>query len=234
MHVEMIEELFQASWRPLPIDSVSQFGQTIPPAPTPHPSAQNVGATILAATPVKAPYRPPGARGLEASLAYKRNESSGSLSGQSTPARHNSPGPNGKRYVPGAAPKGSSPAPEGEKRGGGPGGKKKKGAKSVSGPFGSGQPRENGNVNGNGRGSIDIDGSGSRTPAETRSPVIDAEAAAALDAIAKKVRNLNKKLKAIDELKEKASRGERLEATQLKKIDTEAEIRKELAEITVA
>ena len=36
-------------------------------------------------------------------------------------------------------------------------------------------------------------------------------------------------LKAIDELKEKQARGERLEATQLKKIDTEAEIRKELA-----
>ena len=36
-------------------------------------------------------------------------------------------------------------------------------------------------------------------------------------------------LKAIDELKEKQKKGERLEATQLKKIDTEAEIRKELA-----
>ena len=36
-------------------------------------------------------------------------------------------------------------------------------------------------------------------------------------------------LKAIDELKDKQKKGERLEATQLKKIDTEAEIRKELA-----
>jgi len=35
-------------------------------------------------------------------------------------------------------------------------------------------------------------------------------------------------LKAIEELKEKASRGERLEATQLRKIDGEAEIRREL------
>jgi translation initiation factor 2A len=39
-------------------------------------------------------------------------------------------------------------------------------------------------------------------------------------------------LKAIEELKEKAKRGERLEATQLKKIDTEVEIRNELDEIT--
>jgi translation initiation factor 2A len=36
-------------------------------------------------------------------------------------------------------------------------------------------------------------------------------------------------LKAIEELKEKAKRGERLEATQLRKIEGEAEIRKELA-----
>ncbi|KAF5318153.1 hypothetical protein D9619_012117 [Psilocybe cf. subviscida] len=55
----------------------------------------------------------------------------------------------------------------------------------------------------------------------------------ALDALAKKARNLNKKLKAIDELKEKAKRGERLEATQLRKIDGEAEIRKELATLGI-
>jgi translation initiation factor 2A len=36
------------------------------------------------------------------------------------------------------------------------------------------------------------------------------------------------KLKAIDELKEKAQRGEKLETTQHKKIESEAEIRKEL------
>jgi translation initiation factor 2A len=36
-------------------------------------------------------------------------------------------------------------------------------------------------------------------------------------------------LKAIDELKEKAQRGEKLETTQHKKIESEAEIRKELS-----
>lgn len=40
-------------------------------------------------------------------------------------------------------------------------------------------------------------------------------------------------LKAIEELKEKQKKGERLEATQLKKIDTEAEIRKELAALEI-
>jgi len=230
MNVEMVEELFQASWRPVPIDSVPQFGQTIPQAPAPHPSVLNVAATVLAATPVKAPYRPPGARGLEASNAYKREDGG---SGQNSPARHHSPAPNGRRYVPGAGPKSPSPAPNDDRRNGaGAGGKKKKG-KPGSGPLSPGVH----NGGRNGRGSVDT---GDRTPvevpptpAEPQSPVLDAEAVAALDAVAKKVRNLNKKLKAIEELKEKQTRGERLEATQLKKIDTEAEIRKELAEISV-
>ncbi|KAH0830243.1 hypothetical protein J3R83DRAFT_1603 [Lanmaoa asiatica] len=43
------------------------------------------------------------------------------------------------------------------------------------------------------------------------------------------VRNPNKKLKAIEELKEKAKWGERLEATQLKKMEGEADIRREIA-----
>ncbi|TFY81472.1 hypothetical protein EWM64_g2536 [Hericium alpestre] len=55
-----------------------------------------------------------------------------------------------------------------------------------------------------------------------------------LDPVQKKVRNLNKKLKAIDELKEKSQRGERLEATQLKKIESEVEIRKELTSLSVS
>jgi len=55
----------------------------------------------------------------------------------------------------------------------------------------------------------------------------------ALDPVAKKARNLNKKLKAIEELKEKAKRGERLEATQLRKMEGEAEIRKELISLGV-
>jgi translation initiation factor 2A len=41
-------------------------------------------------------------------------------------------------------------------------------------------------------------------------------------------------LKAIDELKEKAARGERLEATQLKKIESEVDIQKELAALNLS
>jgi len=56
----------------------------------------------------------------------------------------------------------------------------------------------------------------------------------ALDPVQKKIRNLNKKLKAIEELKEKAKRGEKLETTQHKKIESEAEIRSELAALSAA
>jgi len=50
-----------------------------------------------------------------------------------------------------------------------------------------------------------------------------------LDPLQKKIRNLTKKLKAIEELKDKAKSGAKLETTQYKKIETEGEIRKELA-----
>lgn len=42
---------------------------------------------------------------------------------------------------------------------------------------------------------------------------------------------IKRQLKAIEELKEKAKRGERLEATQVRKIEGEEEIRKELASL---
>ena len=44
----------------------------------------------------------------------------------------------------------------------------------------------------------------------------------------KRLRNLSKKLKAIEQLKERRDKGEVLEQTQLQKIQTEAEIRAEM------
>ncbi|CAE6446137.1 unnamed protein product [Rhizoctonia solani] len=49
------------------------------------------------------------------------------------------------------------------------------------------------------------------------------------DPVIKKIRNLSKKLKAIDDLKQKLARGDKLEVTQVQKIDAENDIRKELA-----
>ena len=186
MHIESIDELYQASWRPIPVDQVPQFGQTIPPAPAPHPSVSELATVTRVVTPVKAPYRPPGARGLEASLAYRRDDSGGS--GQNTPTRRESPGPttNGRRYVPGA-PNSPSPKPDGV---GGPGKKKQKG-KGDKGPLSPGLRQH---FEQNGRRSMDVNGGGRHPPQPApQDPPADA-GDLALDASAKKIRNLNKKV----------------------------------------
>ncbi|PVF98977.1 translation initiation factor eIF-2A [Serendipita vermifera] len=70
-------------------------------------------------------------------------------------------------------------------------------------------------------------------PADVSSPLspgIDGN----LDPTQKKIRNLSKKLKAIEELKERVKRGEKLETTQYKKIESENEIKKELAALNAA
>ncbi|KAA1475845.1 translation initiation factor eIF-2A [Dentipellis sp. KUC8613] len=236
MHIQMIDELYQAGWRPIPVDAAPKFPQVIPAAPAPSPSVEAYSA-IAKPVPAKpaGAYRPPGARGLTASLVYSRDEGGSpgrtpAGSGTATPTRQGrSPAPNtnGRRYVPGA-PTSPSPAPEGDKKS-----RKRKPAKDK-------KERTDGNTNGNGNAN-----EGSAAPPQLKinggvPPVGDASVPptpggdGALDPIQKKIRNLNKKLKAIDELKEKADRGERLEATQLKKIESEAEIKKELASLSKA
>ncbi|KAF8985252.1 eukaryotic translation initiation factor eIF2A-domain-containing protein [Cyathus striatus] len=250
-HVQAIEELYQASWRPTPIDSAPPFGQGLPQAP---PPAESVKEQVEKPQAVKAAgaYRPPGARGLATPAIFKR-EDEGGVSRVPTPGGggvqrgyNRSPGSvpgapgygqNGKKVVPGAAQQ------QGQGQGGQGGqqgeGKKRKGkgkkeldALQVNG--GTQSPRRNGK--GGGGSAVQ---SGAATPVvvkEEKVPVTPATPATpgvdgALDALAKKMRNLNKKLKAIDELKEKARRGERLEATQLKKMEGEEEIKKELASL---
>lgn len=140
VHVQAIEELYQASWRPTPVDQAPPFGQTIPPAPQPSPSVLAVALTskAMAAKPAGA-YRPPGARGLATPAIFKREDEggsprmptgSGTVSGSATPPRGYNRSPNtpgsmptngvsqnghgqvGRRYVPGAAPR--TPPPVGD------------------------------------------------------------------------------------------------------------------------
>lgn len=231
LHVQHIEELYQTSWRPTPVDAVPPFPQAIPPAPSPTSNAQE-HVTVAKPAPLRAgAYRPPGARGLEASLAYKRDENA--PSGSSTPngrySRSPAPGrprTNGRKHIPGAP---TSPSPirnggDQDKRGRKKKGSKKDGATSP----GVEEPRP----------SIEITMNGEaeqlQTPGIPSVPPTPGGDGSSLDPIAKKVRNLNKKLKAIEDLKDKAQKGERLEATQMKKIDTEAEIRKELASLGIS
>jgi translation initiation factor 2A len=126
VHVHLVEELYQASWRPIPVDGVSAFPPQIPPAPQPSSSValHTSGAKPTPTKPVGA-YRPPGARGTDASLVYQRGDSEPN-SGANTPSRGYDrspvPGANGirgasrgrGRYVPGAPPPSSPSAKEGQ------------------------------------------------------------------------------------------------------------------------
>ncbi|KAJ3891070.1 eukaryotic translation initiation factor eIF2A-domain-containing protein [Lentinula edodes] len=289
MHVQLVEEMYQASWRPTPVDNVPPFpsqggplqSSLVPPPPSPSVSLyqlslKNSGADGTPTKPAGA-YRPPGARGNATPAIFKREDEGGfsrTPSGQNTPVRGYSKSP----APPGSAGMNGPGGPGGQGRGGRNKGGKNKGGEGEGGgregSVGRGQQGKNGangqqrasgngiqqnaNTNGNSKKptSIDLNGvngkittststneangdgnvakaalaSAALTPLDTAlstpvTPGLDS----ALDPIAKKVRNLNKKLKAIEELKDKAKRGERLEATQMKKIDGEAEIRRELA-----
>ncbi|KAJ8507762.1 hypothetical protein ONZ45_g9899 [Pleurotus djamor] len=252
VHAQLVEELYQASWRPTPVDMVPQFPPTIPPAPEASESVKNM-ETIKKPAPTKpaGAYRPPGARGTATPSIYKREDEGGTPSGTSTPTRgyNHSPVPGappngyanggGRRHVPGAP---HSPSPGPDDKGGKFNNKQKRKPVKKEGEENKGKGRGGEGQNGkgprekqNGRGTPKA-GSKAPSPPPTLSvetdilpttPGLDS----ALDPTAKKIRNLSKKLKAIEELKEKAKRGERLEVTQLKKIEGEAEIRKELTSL---
>ncbi|KAG9124395.1 hypothetical protein FRC07_011779 [Ceratobasidium sp. 392] len=215
IHVQQEEELYQASWKPALPGTAAAFGSEFPRAPAPSPSV----ALLAPAKPVDAKpagaYRPPGARGLATPTIYKREDEGGaayvSTNGTSTPPRG---GPNGhgyrgntlapgaRRHVPGAPSPGSAPSSPK------PGQEKRKKGKK--------------------------DKSGAGTPVEevVAAPPPVEEVAAEPDPTAKKIRNLSKKLKAIEDLKAKLARGDKLEVTQMQKIDAESEIRKELDSLT--
>ncbi|KAL5528898.1 hypothetical protein ACEPAG_4872 [Sanghuangporus baumii] len=240
MHVQLVDELYQASWRPIPVDTVGAFPQAIPPAPSPNASVAlfTAGAKPVVAKAAGA-YRPPGARGLDASPVYQRDSEPNS--GTNTPNRpYNrspAPGANGYggpgggrgrgRYVPGAAP--SSPTPN--KEGGG-----KKQARTKK---GKGDKKQDGETETSAGSFV---GTEATEPLKQAAGTAAAEKAenitfggdgSALDVVSKKIRNLKKKLKAIDELKERREKGERLEDTQIKKIDAENSIHEELEKLSL-
>lgn len=185
VHVQPVDELYQASWRPTLVDAAPPFPAQIPPAPAPSPSvaANQAVAKPAPAKPAGA-YRPPGARGLEASSIYKREEDTPSPSGTPNGRYSRSPAPGRvhRRHVPGA-PTSPSPVRNGDqdKRG-----RKRKGPKEGK--------KENGEENARPSIDIQVNGSGAQTPANGSVPPTPAADASGLDPIAKKVRNLTKKV----------------------------------------
>ena len=188
------------------MDSVPQLGQTLPPAPTPNESVRAYETIAKKPATVKpaGAYRPPGARGLATPSIFKREDeggvphkqANGNGSGTTTPTRGyrsgpppgapghgqhaNGHGPHGRRQVPGAAPGGPASEPNDKKN------KKRKGGKKDG--------AENGEVDESGTPVAQNKGNKKVAVVEEATPVEEPVLDVALDAIAKKVRNLNKKV----------------------------------------
>jgi translation initiation factor 2A len=214
MHVQMTDDLYQAGWRPTPVDAVPQFGQTIPPAPQPASSVSAApGLAKPAPTKPVGAYRPPGARGTAAPMIFRREDEGGEPRfpsgsrptspgrGENGHARYRSPAPGAKRHIPGAPPPKSPPPQDGEKKGQRKrkGGKDKGGKDSSANASGTATPvpptppnedvkpgKLEIKLNGNGLLQIPVDGGSSVPPTPGE---------AGLDPVAKKLRNLNKKVR---------------------------------------
>lgn len=226
LHVHLIDELYQASWRPVAVEAVAPFPNQMPPAPAPAPSVALNGAVKVAAPKAAGAYRPPGARGLATPSIYKREDEGGAAhrpsNGSATPPRRfdRSPGPRGeqnghglhlngqgqgrgaergpRRHIPGAP---SSPSPvrgEGDKKA-----KKRKGKddkrKDVNGNGnGAASPPAADSVPPTPRNFIDLSALQPTIVIESESvPPTPALDSAVLDPIAKKIRNLNKKVRCV-------------------------------------
>ncbi|KAH7018336.1 eukaryotic translation initiation factor eIF2A-domain-containing protein [Microdochium trichocladiopsis] len=126
MYNEDMVELYNISWRPVPLDRVAP-GDPLSPVPEAHSSATTYLGTVKTPSKPVGAYRPPGARGMSTPLHFRREDEGGSAHIMS----NGSPnvGPNGfgrprgavpgaefaARSVPGAAPAtipGAEPADE--------------------------------------------------------------------------------------------------------------------------
>ncbi|CAE6434537.1 unnamed protein product [Rhizoctonia solani] len=171
IHVQLEEELYQVSWQPIPAGTAAAFGQALPVAPAPSPNVALLAPAKPAAAKPAGAYRPPGARGLATPSIFKR-EDEGGAAYVSSNGTTNHPQPyrsNGRGGGPRHVPGAPSPAPSpSPKPGHGQG--KKKGKKDKE--------------------KVEV-----VVPEPEPEP---APAPAEPDPIAKKIRNLSKKLKAID------------------------------------
>lgn len=238
VHVQLTDELYDARWRPTPVDNVPPFGTALPTAPAPSASVAQLekdGALKTATLKPAGAYRPPGARGGATPSIFKR-EDEGGPGGAATPPRYNrSPVPGAPGYAPGAgqngyangnanangqrravpgAPPGAAPqqnadAQKNRKRKG----KNAAGEDGGEGAAGEYDGRQQGRGGAPGQGQQrGPNTNGRRTNGGQTPPAVEVTApvpeevvpetpatpgpdGAALDAVAKKVRNLNKKVR---------------------------------------
>lgn len=197
--------LLQASWRPGLNTSLVAFPSTLPEAPAPSPTAAEYLAThkSVSSKPTGA-YRPPGARGLATPDIYKREDRDASSAPPSP-----SPGGARNRSVPGA-PNGKSVPGAPRRTVPGAGGATSSPNNKKTAPPGA-PPASNSNSTGKKSSKKSNGQVVEAAPVVEETPVLPVSGAAEVGGNAasianeKKVRNLNKKLKAIAELKEKVS-----------------------------
>lgn len=252
---EEMTELYDVSWRPQSIEQ-HPLGEPLTKVPAPHPSALAYMGTRKAPVKPAGAYRPPGARGQLTPLAFKREDEGGaafvrdgvpgaSMNTFGKPRRREIPGaePSEEYLPPGAAPGGGVALPaENLSKSAAKNKKKREAAKKAkeegtevpaNAPTAPSSERsrnrgKNGTTNGNGPAkSTPTPPPAAPAPAPTPAPPapVSVEDSSAQD---KKVRGLLKKIRAIDELKMRLAGGEKLEDTQMKKIQTEDAVRKEL------
>ncbi|KAI9621483.1 hypothetical protein KEM48_007718 [Puccinia striiformis f. sp. tritici PST-130] len=229
IHVNPIEHLYAASWRPQSPE-LFPFRISLSPAPKIIGDA-TAPAPITPAKPAGA-YRPPHARGTTTPSHFKREDEGGApyiaptnghTNGHSTRGRSGGPpGAAPRKGIPGAAPK-TNEVP-GQKP------KKKQNTESKQ-QYQTTEPRTS-------SGKQELAGQNgkldrAKQPEESQAASKQAGVSediplGALSPEDKKKRSLVKKLTAIEQLKERRKKGEKLEITQIKKIDSEAETRKEL------
>jgi translation initiation factor 2A len=202
LHIHPQEHLYQASFRPVLVKDTQPFPAVVPQAPEPNESVAlyrpkgevsnggefpdelgyRHGEPFLTRRPIgeskpAGAYRPPGARGTLASDAYRRDDEASS--GASTPMFKG--GKPAQRYVPGHGIPGAGP-PGSATPGGGKDADKKKRVRSKR-PLKDGAEGKESEAN---------------TPAEVAEQVakvqIGEDAGAVDEAVAKKVRNLTKKV----------------------------------------
>ncbi|KAL4767235.1 eukaryotic translation initiation factor eIF2A-domain-containing protein [Aspergillus nidulans var. acristatus] len=251
LYNEDINELYDVFWRP---QSTIQhpLGDPFNPLPAPHASAVAYLSTRKAPVKPAGAYRPPGARGQSTPLAFRREDQGGAAyvpEGTATGGALNGPTRPRRRVVPGAEPA-EEFLPPGAAPGGGvalpPGAdqpeklsksaarnKKKREARKLK----EGQPEEGANSNpsppGEKKEGPRKNGQQQKQPNGTKAAPAAAAAPEPVEEGAptvqdKKIRGLLKKVRAIEDLKMRLAGGEKLEDTQMKKIQTEDSVRKEL------
>ncbi|KAL4805437.1 eukaryotic translation initiation factor eIF2A-domain-containing protein [Aspergillus unguis] len=257
LYNEDINELYDVFWRPQSTIQ-HPLGDPFNPLPAPHASAVAYLSTRKAPVKPAGAYRPPGARGQSTPLAFRREDqggaayvpegaaTGGALNGVARARRRGVPGaePAEEFLPPGAAPGGGVALPPGAdqndklSKSAARNKKKREARKLKEGQPDEGStepsparekkndkpkdaPRKNGQKQPNGS---SAKAAPAAAPAAAPEPVDDGVPSVH----DKKIRGLLKKIRAIEDLKMRLAGGEKLEDTQMKKIQTEDSVRKEL------